>query len=211
MILDTKFIGYKSALLEAIFSPLYQAQNYLKHLETKYGEIQTFWKNAMMKFLGEKESIERFIKKEIEEEQKRDLTIEPMVLSAIQDLKLMATKGITSPGLEKYLREEVFNKEDISKLEIQVYQQLSRIEEIINLEIFSSIEQVIFLLSKIIGPSKLIEVETLFGIDKGTLDTVIESTSMLYYKFEDLFLHISEAKLDIKNFFVYLNYQCLQM
>jgi hypothetical protein len=37
----------------------------------------------MMKFLGEKESIERFIKKEIEEEQKRDLTIEPMVLSAI--------------------------------------------------------------------------------------------------------------------------------
>jgi hypothetical protein len=33
----------------------------------------------------------------------------------------MATKGITSPGLEKYLREEVFNKEDISKLEIQVY------------------------------------------------------------------------------------------
>ena len=61
------------------------------------------------------------------------------------------------------------------------------------------------LLSPLIGLSKKLQVKQLIGLDENWHE-ILDHVCQVYYKYEDIYLKITEAKLDIKNFFVYLNY-----
>jgi len=87
-------------------------------MEQKINEIQTEWKSIFSKFTFDIETIEKYIKKEIEIEMSTDLTLGNIGSSdelVINDLKLMVSKGITSKGMLKFLEDECLNKDDLTK------------------------------------------------------------------------------------------------
>lgn len=152
--IDTKFFAYKSSLIHKIFGSFYQTQLYIKHMEQKINEIQTEWKSIFSKFTFDIETIEKYIKKEIEIEMSTDLTLGNIGSSdelVINDLKLMVSKGITSKGMLKFLEDECLNKDDLTKQENNFNQRLSRIEEIITLEVFGTVEHIVSTCSQLSG------------------------------------------------------------
>ena len=69
-----------------------------------------------------------------------------MPASVINDLTLMATKGIVTKGVMTYINQECYNQELLTKLENQIYQILCKMEDTINTEIQSSLEHITKLL-----------------------------------------------------------------
>ena len=73
--------------------------------------------------------------------------------AVIFELRMIISKGISSPGILEYLKQECLNKDSLSKLELTINQHLGRIEEIFTLEIFGAIEHISSLIASIDGLS----------------------------------------------------------
>ena len=103
--------------------------------------MKTSWKTGINLFKGEVKSIHRYLVKEVEEEangQYRNARIPPKTI--LDDIYIMMTKGTTSRGLHKYLKDECCNSELLGKIENKIYHQLTLIEDRITEKILGSIE-----------------------------------------------------------------------
>ena len=109
MIMDTKFLGYKTKLISKCFNPVVQAQEMFSHLEQKYEGLQIEWKQAIGKFRGEVESLEKYITEDHKQQAQDDLLRHMPPVSVIDDLTLMATKGIVTKGVMMYISSECYN------------------------------------------------------------------------------------------------------
>ena len=159
------------------------------------------------KFDGEIESLEKYLI----EFYKNDLTDQiPQNQLIISELQNLVIKGIMSKGFLDYLTKEGINSSNFSKLEQDINEICSKIEDTLNLEVFGCIEHISFFLSKLLGLSRQVEIEFVFGLKTSEILNLLEISNLMNLKYEDLFLKISDAKLNIKNYFVFLNNMCIK-
>lgn len=164
---------------------LFKVSQYLKHLDKVQKELFLEFKKFSRKFDGEVESLEKFI----HEYNKHDLTDQlPQNQVLINDLTLIVTKGIMSKGLFDYLSKEGLNQLHFSKIEQDINDILSKMEETINLEIFGTLEHITYLFSALTGLSKQIQVSQILGLETAIISKAIETATLAYQKYETIFM-----------------------
>ena len=219
LMIDTRFIGYKSSLINDVSKLIYESFEYLKFIENKFEEWTTFWNIAFKKYSFEISQMEKSCN--ISDKSKPGTSDKTSNIksdkSIIEDLKMLAVYSMMSKGLQKYFEQIIsVNLKELAKREETIQNELDKIENFVTNFIISAIEVVMLKLSTLKGyANKKVKakedtdshglMQNIVGVDGDLVDGALERLFKLQRNFEALNLLIVEAKLDIKNFYVFIS------
>lgn len=106
LMLDTRFIGYKSGVIHNSATLIYESCEYVKFIKNKYEECATFWNNAYKKYNVEITGMEKACNI-IDNKTKGKLTEKTTgkdkpAKSITDELKMLVVFSMMSKGLQIY-------------------------------------------------------------------------------------------------------------
>lgn len=207
--IDTRFIGYKSGTIHDMAKLVSESNEHLKFIEKKFEQCTTFWLTASRKYNAELTLMENASKAanakfgNVRGGKGKDQK------TLIQDLGLL---GCTlTDGLRKYFEKLDPKGKDLVTREETIQEGFEKIENSLTNLIMPSLEVVLLKLSTLRSFAQFPEKYGVIGLDLQLVDVAIERLFALYQRLEELNLHIVEAKLDIKNFYVFLNKNLIKL
>ena len=110
--IDTRFIGYRSGVINDVSKIIYESFEFLKFIENKFEECTTFWNIAFRKYNFEISQMEKAWN--INDKSKVGATDksnkeskDKSAKSIIEDLKMLVVYSMMSKGLQKYFEQTI--------------------------------------------------------------------------------------------------------
>ena len=205
--LDSRFLGYKSGIIEEVTRLIYESNEYFIFIKNKTEEWRTFLNNAQKKYNAELGIIERSCSKapkhiKMSDKYNKEGVPKPCIT---EDIKMLAVHSFMTQGFRKYIETVAKERKELVKREENIQNELDKIENLVTNFIMTSIETVILRLSKLLSYSEQREKYEMIGLDANLTKEATKVFFKLYQKFEELNLTVIEAKLDIKNFYWFIN------
>ena len=122
-----------------------------------------------------------------------------------EDLKMLVVHSLMTKGLQKYIENVAKDRKELARREEKIQDELDKAENSITNIILTCVETVLLKLSKLKALALQPEKYKIIGLDINLIEAAIDKFYKLYQKYEELNLVVIEAKLDIKNFFCFLN------
>ena len=202
LMLDTRFIGYKSGMITDMSKLIYESFEYLKFIENKIEECSTFWNIANKKYSAEMMLMERAAKS-VKKEQLSDKA--EVQKTVTEELRYLLVYSVMSDRVQEYIMSIASERKEMAKREEIIQNEFDKIENLVTNFIMPSVEVVLLKLSTLRRMADSRERYELIGLNCSLIDQEIQIFFNLYQKLEELNLSIVEAKLDVKNLYVFIN------
>lgn len=190
--LDTRFLGYKSGLINDVGKQIYESFEFLKFIENKTEECTTFWMIAQKKYNAELGILERAIKKADKSKQKDKKPSD--IKEVTEELRMLHVYSVLTPGMQSYITSISKERKELAKREEVIQNELDKIENLVTNFIMPSIETMLLKLSGLRALSETKERYEMVGLSLDLINKMIEKMFYLFQKYEEINLAIVEAK-----------------
>jgi hypothetical protein len=197
-------LGYKSGVIHDMARHIYESYEYVKFINNSAEKCTTFLNTAVKKYNSELSLIERSCLGVENPDKKKNKDVR-------EDIKLLAMYSHINIGLQAYFDKICGERKELAKREEIIQNELDKIENTVTNFIMPCVESVMLRLSTLRSFSMIKGKYDMVGLDHELINFTIRKFFEVYAKFEELNLAVVEAKLDIKNFYAFLNKNAIKI